>query len=145
MKSHITAGVARALALAGTAALLLCGCQTMQNLAQQQDAYNRQRCQEFGLTPGTGPYIQCVSQGANAYAAAVSSNPAPPPPGVVPVVPLWPVQPQNNSCSAPASTPKGGCQGCSVSCGAQQASCTPGQEWLGGSETCMSPAVCTCR
>ncbi|MBS0378234.1 MAG: hypothetical protein JSS29_07100 [Proteobacteria bacterium] len=116
----------------------------MQNLAQQQDAYNRQRCQEFGLAPGTGPYIQCVSQGANAYAAAVGSNPAPPP-DVVPVVPLWPVQPQNNSCSAPASTPKGGCQGCSVSCGAQQASCTPGQEWLGGSETCMSPAVCACR
>ncbi len=126
--------------------LALNGCASMQNLAKQQDDYNRARCQEFGLAPGSSAYIQCISQGANAYAESVRNSP-PPQAGVpvVPILPFWPGQPQNNACSAPVSQPKGGCQGCSVSCGTQQASCAPGQEWLGGSYTCMSPASCVCK
>jgi hypothetical protein len=123
------------------------GCASMQNFAQQQEAYNRSKCQEFGLTPGSNAYVQCISQGADAYANSLKNSSPPPPAGVpvVPILPFWPGQQQNNACSAPVSQPKGGCQGCSVSCCAQQASCTPGQEWLGGSETCMSPAVCVCK
>ncbi|HYB33332.1 MAG TPA: hypothetical protein VED45_07870 [Steroidobacteraceae bacterium] len=55
-----------------------------------------------------------------------------------------PAPAQVHSCSAPVSAPKGTCGGCSVSCGDQQASCTPGEEWPGGS-ACMKTAVCGCR
>jgi hypothetical protein len=52
---------------------------------------------------------------------------------------------QAHSCSAPVSLPKGICGGCSVSCGDRQASCTTGEEWPGGSASCMKTAVCECR
>jgi len=132
------------------AALPLAGCAAM---AQQNQAYNVQQCQAFGLTPGSDAYVQCVSQGANAYAAARSNaanaaaNSAPAPGmAVLPLAIGIPVAPaKNNTCSAPASAGKGSCPGCSVSCGAQSASCTPGQEFPGGSDLCLQPASCTCQ
>jgi hypothetical protein len=56
-----------------------------------------------------------------------------------------PAPTQTHSCSAPVSLPKGICGACSVSCGNKQASCTPGEEWPGGSGSCMKTAVCECR
>lgn len=148
MSTPFTKTSRRAIAsLLATAVICLSACSsaTVQNLVKQQEDYNRAKCQEFGLAPGSDAYVKCISQGAAAYAQSVQ-NSNPQPPAVTPVLPFWPViPPQNNACAASASTPKGGCQGCSVSCGTQQASCTPGQEWLGGSYTCMSPAVCVCR
>jgi hypothetical protein len=140
------------------AVLSLAGCAAMDKMAADQQAYNIQHCQAFGLTPGSDAYVQCVSQGANAYAAArananaaAAANPAVPGMAVVPigigipvVVPVAPPA-KNNTCSAPKSAGKGSCQGCSVSCGAQTASCTPGQEFPGGSDICMQSASCTCQ
>lgn len=127
------------------------GCATM---AADQQAYNTQKCQSFGLVPGSDAYIQCMSQGANAYAASRNSNSAaaaPTAPGIA-VLPIGigiPVMPQpptkNTSCSAPTSGPKGGCPGCSISCSGQQASCTVGQEFPGGSDLCMQSSSCTCQ
>jgi hypothetical protein len=49
------------------------------------------------------------------------------------------------SCSTGASQ-TGSCSGCSVSCPAdKQASCKQGQEWPGGSPTCMREAKCECK
>jgi hypothetical protein len=139
------------------AVLSLAGCAAMDQMAQQNQAYNIQQCQAFGLSPGSDAYVQCVSQGANAYAAArananaaAAANPAVPGMAVVPIgigIPVVaPVAPaKNNTCSAPKSAGKGSCPGCSVSCGAQTASCTPGQEFPGGSDICMQSASCTCQ
>jgi hypothetical protein len=140
-----------------TAALgLLAGCAAMDQAAQQTQAYNVQQCQQvYGLTPGTDAYVQCVSQGPRAYAdarAAANANAAQPPAGAIAVlpigigIPLTPTPPAgNNSCSAPKSGPVGACPGCSVSCGAKQASCSPGQEVPGGSNICLQGASCTCQ
>ncbi len=137
--------IASAISLAGCAAI-----------AKDQQAYNTQQCQAFGLTPGSDAYVQCINMGANAYAASRSNttngnNAAPPPAGmaVLPIgigIPVMPAQPtKNNTCSAPKSSPRGSCPGCSVSCGAQQASCSPGQEFPGGSDICMTGASCQCQ
>jgi hypothetical protein len=132
-------------------ALLTAGCAAM---SADQQAYNTQQCQSFGLKPGSDPYIQCMSQGANAYAASRSNNNGAAPSAVTPIAVLpfgigIPVEPQppakNTSCRAPTSTPKGGCPGCSVSCSGQQASCTAGQEFPGGSDICMQGSSCTCQ
>jgi hypothetical protein len=132
--------------------LAIASCAT---IAKDQQSYNTQQCQSFGLTPGSDAYIQCMSQGANAYAASRNSStntPASAPaPGIavlpisigIPVVPQPPSQ--NTSCSAPKSSPKGGCPGCSISCSSQQAACSAGQEFPGGSDLCMQSASCTCQ
>jgi hypothetical protein len=124
-------------------------------IAADQQAYNAQQCKNFGLTPGSDAYVQCISQGANAYAASRSNSngsaAGSTAPGIavfpiaigIPVVPQPPAQ--NTSCSAPKSSPQGGCPGCSVSCSGQHASCTPGQEFPGGSELCLQSASCTCQ
>jgi hypothetical protein len=105
--------------------------------AQQQ---KQQRCQQFGLTPGSSAYVQCISQGPDAYAAAQK------PTNAAPVILLAPASSsRSNSCSAPNSTGQGSCAGCSVSCGDKQASCTAGQEMPGGSAMCLKEAVCECR
>jgi hypothetical protein len=133
---------------------VLTGCAAMDKAAQETQAYNIQQCQQvYGLAPGTDAYVQCVSQGPRAYAdarAAANANPAQPPAGavVLPIIgiPITPAPPaQNNSCSAPKSSGQGSCPGCSVSCGAKQASCTPGQEIPGGSAICVTAASCTCQ
>jgi hypothetical protein len=130
----------------------LTGCATMDKMAQDQQAYNTKQCQAFGLTPGSDAYVQCISQGANAYAASRSSQPpATDAPGaaVVPIaigIPVFPAQPgKNNKCSAPKSAPNGACGGCEVSCGDKQASCSPGEEVPGGSNICITPASCSCQ
>jgi hypothetical protein len=121
-------------------------------IAKDQQAYDTQQCQNFGLIPGSDAYIQCISQGANAYAASRNNNNAAANPtaagiAVLPIaIPLIPQPPgQNNSCSAPKSSPRGACPGCSVSCSAQHASCSPGQEFPGGSDICMQDASCACQ
>jgi hypothetical protein len=116
-----------ALVLAGN----LAACSSMAEMAKQQDQYKQQRCQQFGLAPGSSAYVQCVSQGAKAYAEAQKNEPAPNAVGAVLIAPAAAAA-QNNACAAPASSPKGTCSGCSVSCGAKQASCTPGEEWSVG-------------
>jgi hypothetical protein len=50
-----------------------------------------------------------------------------------------------NSCTAPASAPRGSCGGCSVNCGDKQASCRSGEEWPSGAAACMRTAVCDCH
>jgi len=50
-----------------------------------------------------------------------------------------------HSCSAPASSPRGSCGGCSVNCGDKQAFCRAGEEWPSGGQSCQQPAVCNCR
>jgi hypothetical protein len=137
------------------AALTLAGCAAMDKAAQETQAYNIQQCQQvYGLAPGSDAYVQCVSQGPTAYAnarAAANANAATAPPAgavVLPIIgiPLTPAPPaQNNSCSAPKSSPQGSCPGCSVSCGAKQASCNPGSEIPGGSSICITAASCTCQ
>jgi len=128
----------------------LTGCATMDKIAQDEQAYNTQQCKAFGLTPGSDNYVQCMSQGANAYAAA-RANPPPnntaPAMAVIPIgIPVVPVAPgKNNKCSAPKSAPSGSCGGCEVSCGDKQASCSPGQEIPGGSSMCIQAASCTCQ
>ena len=132
--------------------LPLAGCAAM---AQDQQAYNTQKCQSFGLTPGSDAYVQCMSQGANAYAAAranaanaAATNAPAPGMAVLPLaigIPVVTPPAKNNSCSAPKSAGKGSCPGCSVSCGTQTASCTPGQEFPGGSDLCLQAASCTCQ
>ncbi len=119
----------------------LSGCGSMSDMARQQDDYNRTRCHDtYGLNPGTNEYARCVSMGANAYAQAQKNAAATPnaPTHVVIAAPA-----ANNSCSVDA-TPKGQCAGCSVSCGAKQASCTVGTEWPDGSG-CIKNAVCECH
>ena len=132
-------------------ALLVTGCAAM---AADQQAYNTQQCKGFGLTPGSDAYIQCMSQGANAYAASRSAannanSSSIPGIAVLPInigIPVGPLPPaQNNACSAPKSSPRGACAGCSVSCSAQHASCTAGQEFPGGSDLCLQQASCTCQ
>jgi hypothetical protein len=141
---------------AALGAVMLAGCQAMDQAYQQGQAYNAQQCgQVYGLQPGTDAYVQCVAQGPRAYAdaraAANAANPAPPPPGMavlpVPVIGIPVVTPpaKNNACSAPRSTPLGACAGCSVSCGTRNAACSPGQEVPGGSTICLSEASCTCQ
>jgi hypothetical protein len=134
-----------------SACCALAACTTVDKLAQDAQNYNIQQCKAFGLTPGSDAYVQCISQGANAYAASRSTPPA----GdagagaaVVPLaigIPVMPVAPGRNRCSAPKSTPTGSCGGCEVSCGDKQASCSPGQEIPGGSSMCIQPASCTCQ
>jgi hypothetical protein len=142
-------------AAAALLAVTLAGCQAMDQAYQQGQAYNAQQCgQVYGLQPGTDAYVQCVAQGPRAYAdaraAAAAANPAPPPGMAVlpiPVIGIPVVTPpaKNNACSAPKSSPLGACAGCSVSCGAQSAACTPGQEVPGGSTICLTQASCTCQ
>jgi hypothetical protein len=135
---------------------LLTGCAAMDKAAQETQAYNIQQCQAYGLQPGTDQYVQCVSQGPNAYAAAranaANAAAQAPPAGTIAVLPIGigiPITPappaQNNACSAPKSSPQGSCPGCSVSCGAKQASCNPGSEIPGGSSICITAASCTCQ
>ena len=50
-----------------------------------------------------------------------------------------------NSCSAPPSSPRGSCGGCSVNCGSKEALCVAGEEWPSGGASCQKTAVCTCR
>jgi hypothetical protein len=50
-----------------------------------------------------------------------------------------------NSCTAPASAPRGSCGGCSVNCGDKQAYCRSGEEWPSGGASCMKTAVCECH
>jgi hypothetical protein len=52
---------------------------------------------------------------------------------------------QNNSCSAPPSTPRGSCGGCSVNCGDKEAICVAGEEWPSGGPSCQKTAMCACR
>jgi len=131
-----------------SACCALVGCATMDKIAQDEQAYNTQQCKAFGLTPGSDAYVQCMSQGANAYAAARANQPAN---SAVPAmavigIPVVPAPPgKNNKCSAPRSTPTGSCGGCEVSCGDKQASCSPGQEIPGGSSMCIQPASCSCQ
>jgi hypothetical protein len=138
------------------ALVALAGCAAMDQAYQQNQAYNVQQCQQvYGLQPGTDPYIQCVAQGPRAYAdarAAAAANAAanPQPPtgmAVLPVIGIPVVAPpaKNNTCSAPKSSPQGSCAGCSVSCGAKSASCTPGAEIPGGSSICVTEASCVCQ
>src|SRR5262245_37077879 len=133
-----------------SACCALVGCATMDKIAQDEQAYNTQQCKAFGLTPGSDAYVQCMSQGANAYAAARASQPANsagPAMAVIPIgIPVVPAPPgRNNKCSAPKSTPTGSCGGCEVSCGDNTASCSPGQEIPGGSSMCIQPASCSCQ
>jgi hypothetical protein len=126
-----------ALIAAGIVSLASCG--SLDQMAKDQAAYNQSQCQKFGLTPGSDSYVRCINEGASAYAASLktSANAA------TPAVITFGAPAKNNACSAPASTPKGSCHGCSVSCGTQQASCTPGTEWSG--ESCVQDAVCKCQ
>ncbi len=123
----------------------LSGCASMEQMAKQQDDYNRNRCHDqYGLNPGTAEYARCVSMGANAYAEAQKNPPAPAAAatgGALIVIPTG--SPPNNACSVPNS-PKGQCAGCSVSCGTKHASCTPGTEWPDGSG-CIKNAQCECN
>jgi hypothetical protein len=140
-----------------TVLAVLAGCAAMDQAYQQQQAANAQQCRDvYGLQPGTDPYVQCVAQGPQAYAqarAAAAANAAsqPPPAGmaVLPIIGIPVVAPvapaKNNACSAPKSSPQGSCAGCSVSCGAKAASCTPGQEIPGGSSICITEASCVCQ
>ena len=133
----------------------LAGCAAMDQAYQQGQAYNAQQCgQVYGLQPGSDAYVQCVAQGPRAYAdarAAAAANAASQPPGngmaVLPIIGIPVVTPpaKNNTCSAPKSSPQGSCAGCSVSCGAQTASCTPGSEIPGGSSICITEARCACQ
>lgn len=129
----------------------LTGCASMDKLAQDAQAYNTQQCQAFGLTPGSDAYVQCMSQGANAYAASRNNQPpasAAPGVAVVPLaigIPVMPAPGRNNKCSAPKSSPNGACGGCEVSCGDKQAACSPGEEVPGGSNMCIQPASCSCQ
>lgn len=125
---------------AASAALSLASCGSMEQTAKDQAAYNQSQCQKFGLAPGSDGYVRCINEGASAYAASLKSGASATTPAVIA---LTPAAAKNNACSAPASTPKGSCHGCSVSCGAKQASCTPGTEWSG--ESCMQDAVCECK
>jgi hypothetical protein len=125
------------LAVVVAVAVLISSCSA---LAKDQAAYNQSQCQKFGLAPGSDAYVRCINEGANAYAASLKNGANATTPAVVA---LAAVPAQNNACSAPASTPKGSCHGCSVSCGLKQASCTPGTEW--GGESCMQDAVCECK
>jgi hypothetical protein len=142
--------------LCSLALAALAGCAAMDQAYQQQQASNAQQCsQVYGLQPGTDPYVQCVAQGPRAYAdarvaaAANAASAQPPAAGmaVLPIIGIPVVSPpaKNNSCSAPKSSPQGSCAGCSVSCGAQNASCAPGQEIPGGSAICITEARCACQ
>jgi hypothetical protein len=123
----------------------LVACSSLAEMSKQQDQYNQNKCQQFGLTPGSSAYVQCISQGANAYAEAQKNQPAAPTGvGAILIAPA-PAASRNNACQAPPSSPNGTCSGCSVSCGQKQAACTPGEEWPGGSTSCLKSAVCECR
>ncbi len=142
---HLVAFVVMAFAVAGA----LQGCSSLEEMGRQQDQYNRNRCHDqYGLIQGSSEYARCVSMGANAYADAQKNPPAVPAAGAVIIAPgvVIPTgQPtQNNACQAPPSMPKGQCASCSVSCGAKQASCTPGTEWPDGS-SCLKSSVCECH
>jgi len=126
------------IALAALAAALLSGCAAIERDQAAARAQNQQQCQSYGLTPGSSAYVQCVSQGAAAYAQAQKNAAAP---RALVIAPAH----ANNACEAPASSPRGTCSGCSVSCGDKQASCTAGEEWPGGSESCLKSAVCECH
>jgi hypothetical protein len=118
----------------------LSSCAAIQENQARLDQQKQQKCQQFGLTPGSSAYVQCISQGPDAYAAAQKSTNA------APVVLFAPASSgRNNSCSAPKSAGQGSCGGCSVSCGDKQASCTAGEEMPGGSAMCLKNAVCECR
>jgi hypothetical protein len=65
-------------------------CSSMTEMAKQQDQYNQNKCQQFGLAPGSSAYVQCVSQGANAYAAAQRNQPAPAATGAILIAPAAP-------------------------------------------------------
>jgi len=102
----------------------LTGCATMDKIAQDEQAYNTQQCKAFGLTPGSDNYVQCMSQGANAYAAARANQPANTAAPAMAVIPI----------GIPVVPPPG-----------KQASCSPGQEIPGGSSMCIQAASCTCQ
>jgi len=38
----------------------LSACASLDKMAHDQDVYNQNRCQQFGLTPGSPQYVQCV-------------------------------------------------------------------------------------
>jgi len=120
----------------------LVGCASLDKMAHDQDVYNQNRCQQFGLTPGSPQYVQCVSQGANAYAAAQKGTGAAPAaawPAVVAVAP--------SRCSAAADADNV-CAGCSVSCpSGQQAACTEGEvhKTDGFSPVCWTKSKCECH
>ena len=52
---------------------------------------------------------------------------------------------QTHACSAPASSPRGSCAGCSVSCEDKEAICVAGEEWPSGGPSCQKPAMCACH
>jgi hypothetical protein len=123
----------------------MAGCASLDKMAHDQDVYNQNRCQQFGLAPGSPQYVQCVSQGANAYAAAQKNATAAPattavwPGAVVAVAP--------SHCSAAADSDNV-CAGCSVSCpSGQQASCTEGEvhKTDGFSPVCWTKSKCECH
>jgi len=118
----------------------LSSCSAIQEDQARYTQQKQQQCQGFGLTPGSSAYVQCVSQGPDAYAAAQKSQNA------APVVLMAPASGgRNNTCTAPKSAGQGSCAGCSISCGDKQASCTAGEEMPGGSAMCLKNAVCECR
>jgi hypothetical protein len=51
-----------------SALMALAGCDTLNALSEQQAAHNRETCAGYGLLPGSAAYVQCVSQGPDAYA-----------------------------------------------------------------------------
>ena len=148
MHQKLLAGIGIAACLLAT----LAGCSSLQEMAKQQDDYNRSRCHDqYGLVQGSSEYARCVSMGANAYADAQKAAPAAgtgtagaiviAPGGII--IPTAGAPPANNACTAPSS-PKGQCSGCSVSCADKQASCTAGTEWPDGSG-CIKSSECTCH
>ena len=137
---HFPAAISRLIAISMLVGIFaaLAGCGNMGEMVKQQQDYNRRKCQDFGLYPGSNAYIQCINDGADVYAQSHKD--------IGNDRPSWGGRPRNNACDARASTPNGSCAGCSVSCtGDKQASCQQGQEWPGGSPTCMRNAVCECR
>ena len=121
----------------------LTGCEALERNNANVTAANHNRCQQFGLPPGSPQYVQCVSQGPDAYAAAQKNAAAPvvgtPWPGVVAVVPAH--------CSAAADSDNV-CAGCSVTCASgQQASCTEGEvhKTDGFSPVCWTKSKCECH
>ena len=117
----------------------------MQQMAHDQDVYNQNKCQQFGLTPGSPQYVQCVSQGANAYGDSMKNAAAAP---AAPAIAVWPGAALNPSSCSAASDSENVCAGCSVSCPAgKQASCKEGEvhKTDGFSPVCWTKSSCECH
>lgn len=140
-----TSGLLAAAALACTLSLLP-GCGSLEQMAHDQDVYNQNKCKQYGLTPGSPQYVQCISQGANAYGESMKNGTAAAP--GAPAVAIWPGATVNpSSCSAPSDSDNV-CAGCSVSCPAgKQASCKEGEvhKTDGFSPVCWTKSACECH